>query len=133
MTPHLELNLDVVCSPLDDGGVLLDLSTKQYFALNATGLSAWQHLEDGGSLETLALALSAAGVAADANGLAAFAQALLDHGLATLSATTAGAIDGAPPMPPRGSSWVAPTLTPHGRPLADVILSPFDPTVPVPE
>jgi hypothetical protein len=141
MSLQLNLNPDVVCSPLDDGGVLFDLATKQYFALNASALAIWKFLEDGGSMDAVESALQSAPSGAPASRLAdptisvrKFAQALVDHELATL-APGAGSITETRPMAltdlPR--PWVPPSLAPHGRPLAQVILSPFDPTVPVPE
>lgn len=124
---HITLNPDVVCSTLPEGGVLLDLDTKQYFALNQTGLSVWQWLEDGGSLAQLRSALDEA-ASADID---AFAAALIELGLA-LSEPTPQAPDPSATFAP-ASPWTAPSVTPHGRPLAQVILSPFDPTVPIPE
>lgn len=124
---HITLNPDVVCSTLPEGGVLLDLDTKQYFALNQTGLSVWQWLEDGGSLPQLRSALDEA-ASADID---AFAAALIELGLA-LSEPTPQAPDPSATFAP-ASPWTAPSVTPHGRPLAQVILSPFDPTVPIPE
>ena len=124
---HITLNPDVVCSTLPEGGVLLDLDTKQYFALNQTGLAVWQFLEDGGSLAQLRSTLDAsASVDADA-----FVHALVDHGLA-LGANAEPASLAAVAFAYAGP-WTAPVVTPHGRPLAQVILSPFDPTVPIPE
>lgn len=124
---EITLNPDVVCSPLPEGGVLLDLDTKQYFALNRTGMTVWQHLEDGGSLAGLRASLGEAA----AGDLDAFAACLIGHGLATQApAREPGAV---PTAPPAQGPWDAPTVTPHGRPLAQVILSPFDPTVPIPE
>lgn len=140
MTSSLEISLnpDVVCSVLDSGGVLLDLETKQYFALNTSGLLLWQFLEDGGSLAAIGTA------AADgprqlsephALDLDAFARSLIAHGLAIAEPANGsgpgGSARGIPPSLP--DPWVAPTVVPHGRPLSQVILSPFDPTVPIPE
>lgn len=124
---HITLNPDVVCSSLPEGGVLLDLDTKQYFALNQTGLAVWQYLEDGGALAQLRSTLDAAASAE----LDAFAAALIEHGLGQRAdaAQPAGPIAAFAPTSP----WAAPLVTPHGRPLAQVILSPFDPTVPIPE
>lgn len=126
-TVDITLNPDVVCSTLPEGGVLLHLDTKQYFALNQTGLAVWQFLEDGGSLAQLRSDLDAA-ASAELDG---FAAALVEQGLA-LSATTPPASDPVATFAP-ASPWTAPLVTPHGRPLAQVILSPFDPTVPIPE
>ncbi len=130
MLAQLNLNPDVVCSPLEDGAVLFDLTTKQYFALNASGLVAWQYFEDGGSPDALSQALLTFGVPAPDNGIAAFADVLIEHGLAARGGASTTAAVALPTLP---SSWTEPLLKPHGRPLADVILSPFDPTVPVPE
>lgn len=124
---HITLNPDVVCSTLPEGGVLLDLDTKQYFALNQTGLAVWQFLEDGGSLAQLGSTLDTAATAE----LDAFASALIEHGLA-LSEPMPQAADTNATFA-ASSPWTAPSVTPHGRPLAQVILSPFDPTVPIPE
>lgn len=123
------LNPDVVCSVLQDGGVLLDLTTKQYYALNRSGLAAWQYLEDGGTLAGLAAALRQQSAGAE-DGLDAFASALLAHGLA--EAGDPG-MDDDVPVPSLPGPWMPPTVTPHGKPLSQVILSPFDPTVPIPE
>jgi hypothetical protein len=121
-------NPDVVCSVLQDGGVLFDLSTKQYYALNPSGLLAWQYLEDGGDLAALAAWLESRGTAQP--GLDRFANALLKHGLAEQGAPAA---DAGTPEPAIAGPWTTPTVTPHGTPLSQVILSPFDPTVPIPE
>jgi len=126
---ELTLNPDVVCSALPEGGVLLHLETKQYFALNATGLLVWQFLEDGGTIADLRAGLRDDEVA----DVEAFAGTLVSHGLAGYDgAHTAGSTSPVPALL-RPSAWQPPSVTPHGRPLAQVILSPFDPTVPIPE
>lgn len=124
---------DVVCSPLQEGGVLFDLATKQYFALNSTGLLVWQYLEDGGTLDGLERALhSANGSGTNGDfGLARFVEALSEHGLTVEGAEANG--EAAAPSLALPPSWEPPNVTPHGRPLSQVILSPFDPTVPIPE
>ncbi len=38
-------NPSVVCTELDDGGVLLNLDTKYYYNLNETGLRIWQVMD----------------------------------------------------------------------------------------
>jgi hypothetical protein len=128
MPADITLNPDVVSSTLDGGGVLLDLVTKQYFALNVSGLAIWQHLEDGG---TLAAVYGAAG-ADQANAIEAFTNALLVHQLAQPAHASPETDPAAPAFAPP-APWDTPSVTPHGRPLSQVILSPFDPTVPIPE
>ena len=129
----LDLNPDVVCSELSEGGVLLDLGTKQYFALNASGIFAWKALESTGSLRALGERLGAVDSGRDGDdpfGLHRFGAALVALGLAT--ARGPAAHDGVfrDPIP---TPWTMPEVTPHGRPLAQVVLSPFDPTEPIPE
>jgi hypothetical protein len=124
-------NPDVVCSALGEGGVLFDLDSKQYFALNSTGLLLWEALEDGRAV--LSLAEQIAQTYADRSCAASvrdFADRLVSLGLAVPSAEGAQC-DGRIRVLP--ADWVPPEVTAHGRPLAKVILSPFDPTVPVPE
>lgn len=132
------LNPDVVCSPLADGAVLFDLSSKQYYALNATGMLVWQWLEDGAPIDVCVATLEQRypDVGRDAFGVREFGSKLEDLGLAERgfappgSAPAPDAGGASPALPP---SWARPDVTPHGRPLSKVILSPFDPTVPVPE
>lgn len=38
-------NPSVVCTELDDGGILLNLDNKYYYTLNQTGLRIWQFLD----------------------------------------------------------------------------------------
>ncbi|MEW6570520.1 MAG: PqqD family protein [Nitrospirota bacterium] len=39
-------NPSVLCTELDDGGVLLNLDTKYYYTLNSTGLRIWQIMDE---------------------------------------------------------------------------------------
>lgn len=128
MPADITLNPDVVSSTLEGGGVLLDLVTKQYFALNVSGLAIWQYLEDGG---TLGAVYSAAG-ASQAGAVDAFMQSLVELQLAQPASVSSVADAAAPPFTLQ-APWDTPSVTPHGRPLSQVILSPFDPTVPIPE
>lgn len=43
---YYQKNPSVVCTELDDGGILLDLDTKYYYTLNQTGLWIWQLMEE---------------------------------------------------------------------------------------
>lgn len=130
------LNPDVVCSPLAEGAVLFDLSSKQYYALNATGMIVWQWLEDGSAIAPLEAALEQRypGTRPDTFGLREFGSRLIDLGLAEpATASPVAPANGTSEAPSLPSTWAPPDVTPHGRPLSKVILSPFDPTVPVPE
>lgn len=43
---YYQKNPSVVCTELDDGGILLDLDTKYYYTLNQTGLRLWQIMDE---------------------------------------------------------------------------------------
>lgn len=127
-------NPDVLGSDLLEGGVLFDLNRKQYFALNASGMLLWSALENGADLraaEAWLLGTFSGNGAEDPLGIRRFVDVLLREQLA-VPAQPDGATAFEPPadVPPR---WETPSVEAHGNPLAQVILSPFDPTVPIPE
>lgn len=118
---------DVLFSDMGEGGILFDLNSKQYYSLNPSAVFVWNYLEAGGELSALEAALAGASAAGSASGLQPFAELLVREQLA--SHGDAPGV-GASPVP---DSWQEPRIEPHGNPLAEVILSPFDPTVPMPE
>jgi hypothetical protein len=121
---------DVVFSELIDGGILFDLNAKQYYALNASGAYVWKALESGASPEHILALLGKTDGGQAGRDVADFVRVLLSHRLAEQGrAANGGAFAVEAPSAP----WVAPTLMPHGNPLAQVIRAPFDPTVPIPE
>jgi hypothetical protein len=122
---------NVVLAEMPDGGVLFDLDTKQYFSLNASGSLVWKLLESGEDLVELE-ATMARDRSDDALGLREFVAALAASGLVAPSHGN-GAAGGAGATEVFPSDWVAPRVEPHGAPLSEVILSPFDPTTPIPE
>jgi hypothetical protein len=129
----LAVNPDVVCSPLAEGGVLFNLSTKQYFAVNPTGLLVWQYFEEGGGIDQLVQRLVdryPGGSDPAAFGVREFAARLVGLGLADAADGGSNPRADGLSLPP---AWMTPEVTPHGQPLSKVILSPFDPTVPIPE
>ena len=119
-------NPDVLFSDLGEGGILFDLNTKRYFSLNPSAAWAWCYLENGGDLAQLEQQLETA--FPGASGL----RDLVDY-LRREELVEAGAASGEPGAEPLPAAWETPRIEPHGNPLADVILSPFDPTVPIPE
>jgi hypothetical protein len=123
---------DVLFSDMGDGAILFDLNTKQYYSLGASAAAAWTHLENGGSLAELEAALAtvpAVSAGEDPYGLRGFVSYLLNERL--VEPAEPGAASGVAPELP--ASWSAPKVEQHGNPLSEVILSPFDPTVPIPE
>jgi hypothetical protein len=47
-------NPAVVCTDLDEGGVLLDLDTTAYYSLNRTAVAIWKLIGDEPMVETIA-------------------------------------------------------------------------------
>jgi hypothetical protein len=123
---------DVLFSDMGEGAILFDLNTKQYYSLGPSAVAAWTHLENGGNLAEIEAALAGpAGTngSEDPYGLRAFAAYLLAEKL--VEPLAAPSASGTPPELP--AAWTPPRVEQHGNPLSEVILSPFDPTVPIPE
>jgi hypothetical protein len=127
-TGTLALRPDIVATVLDDGAVLLDLETKYFFALNSTGWAIAQLFESGASLND-ARAFAAALGAPEDEGIDPFLGQLCDFGLLehTMLETAA------PPAPERIAPWVVPTVERQAQPLQKVIVSAFDPSIPLAE
>lgn len=128
---HVRPNPDVLFSDLGEGGILFDLNSKQYFSLNSSAAEIWNYLDAGGSLVELETELAARGGGSQAGsdaGLRELAEYLMAHRL-----VEAGTPEGSAPLPSTLGEWERPRIEQHGNPLSDVILSPFDPTVPIPE
>lgn len=128
----------VVCTVLDEGGVLLHLDTKFYYSLNRTGMAVWTALESGVA-DPAALA-AAAGHGASAPGRAADVRAflaelekesLVEPGIVVPG--NGGAFAGTEPGTPAAAGAEAPRLVRHDIPLNQILSNPFDPSVPLAE
>ena len=109
----LALRPDVVVTLVDDGVLLLDLETKFFYTVNQAGVPVVEALEDGVAAEAVERAAGP------------FVQALRDERLvaeaAAGGATDVPALDGVP------------TLEKHREPLPEVMVSAFDPSIPMAE
>ncbi len=108
----LVLRPDVVVTLVDDGALLLDLATKFFFSVNHAGVPVVEALEDG---------IATAAVEEVAG---PFVQALREEGLVVpgpAGRSEAPAIDGVP------------ALEKHREPLPEVMVSAFDPSIPMAE
>jgi hypothetical protein len=47
-------NPAVVCTEMDDGGVLLDLETTAYYSVNRTALRIWHLIDDAATVDEIA-------------------------------------------------------------------------------
>lgn len=126
-TATLGLRSDVVATVLEDGAVLLDLQTKYFYALNASGWSIVQHFEAGSTVSTVEAFARACGAPGD-GAVRAFVAALDAYGL--LETASAPGDSGAQATP---ATWVAPTIEQQPEPLQRVLVSAFDPSIPLAE
>jgi hypothetical protein len=56
---RLVKNPAVVCTDMDDGGVLLDLETTAYYSLNPTALRIWNLIDDASTIDEIATRMTA--------------------------------------------------------------------------
>ena len=123
---------DVVATMLDDGAVLLDLESKFFYRLNRTGWIIAQRFELGATLGEVDDYCRRLGAGADeADAIAAVVDLLVSDGLtAPIDATGQPdeAVDG-----PDAGAWATPTIEKQAEPLQRIIISAFDPSVPLVE
>lgn len=125
----LALRPAVVATVLDDGAVLLDLDTKYFYALNASGWAIAQLFESGVTMQGAHEHARAWGAVEEA-GVRGFVERLHNYGL--LEPIAAGApADASNVEPPR--PWADPTVEQQAQPLQQVIVSAFDPSIPLAE
>ena len=120
---------DVVATLLDDGAVLLDLETKYFYELNRTGWDVASCFERGASEESVVEQCRAWGAPPeDDDAIRAVIAALRDDGLVedVLDAATT-------PAPGASGPWTRPTIERQAEPLQKIIISAFDPSVPLVE
>lgn len=125
-----EFRPDVVATVIDDGAVLLDLETKYFYRLNRTGWAIAQLFESGATLDDVHAYCQTLGAPpSDQAAINALIDALLRDHLIEAS-------DG-PAHNPREQvaaiDWSAPNIEKQAEPLQRVIISAFDPSVPLVE
>ncbi len=126
---RMQSHPSVVCTVLEDGGVLLNLETKFYYSLNRTGLLLWTLIEDGHADPLSAMGGRFPEAAGDP-ATATFLEALRKEELVTDAGPDGNA---APATVPDDVRWAPPLLTRHDVPLNRIMSNPFDPAVPLAE
>lgn len=119
----------VVCTVLDDGGVLLHLDTKYYYSLNGTGVLVWSLIEGGEADLAAALRPRYPGVDL-AGGVEVFVAELARESLLVEGGEPNG---WGSPVRPATDEWTPPQLRRHEVPLNQILSNPFDPSVPLAE
>ena len=123
----LVLRPDVVATVLDDGAVLLDLETKYFYLLNSTAWAITQLFETGTTVERARAQCRAYEPAEGDDGAGEVIGFLLRDGLVVPHEE-----DLAPSLELTGP-WTPPTIEKQPEPLQRVMVSAFDPSVPLAE
>jgi hypothetical protein len=122
------LRPDVVATILDHGALLLDLESKYFYLLNPSGWAITQLFEEGATLDhALERARSWGAAEADVAQIREMIDRMVSEGLIEPSATVANS-PGAPPV-----EWQPVSLDRQAEPLQKVIVSAFDPSIPLAE
>lgn len=133
VTVRYALRPDVVATLLDEGAVLLDLDSKYFYRLNRTGWLVVQCFESGATLdEVKAYCARLGATGGDAPAIAALLDLLTQDRLIEVSPELAAD----PVTVPQGdhtATWSTPTIEKQSEPLQRVIISAFDPSVPLVE
>lgn len=123
------LRPDVVSTVLNDGAVMLDLRTKFFFSLNASGWAIAQMFETGATRsEVLAASQRWGAGSADHSDINAIVDQLIGEQLLEPANGSASA-----PVEVTLPAWVPPTLSKHKEPLQRIMVSAFDPGLPLAE
>lgn len=125
----LALRPDVVATVLDDGAVLLDLETKFFYTLNGSGWALTRLFEYGATTAGVERIAAEWGAGED-DAVRRFVAALRAYGLIEElgEGEEADVTVVAAPSP-----WSAPTVERQAEPLQRVIVSAFDPSIPLAE
>ena len=126
-TSVFNLRPTISAAVLDEGAVLLDLESKYFYALNSSAWAIAQLFESRATIAAVTRQAVAWG-APDADEIVSFVSRLQSYGLLEIS-----------PLPAQEdavlltSSWTAPTIEQQAEPLQTVMVSAFDPSIPLAE
>jgi hypothetical protein len=123
------LRPDVVSTVLNDGAVILDLRSKFFFSANLTGWAIAQMFETGATraeIHTTSRQWGANG--ADTQAIDGVIDQMISEGLVEPANAPASAVAGV-----AVAAWIPPALTKHREPLQRIMVSAFDPGLPLAE
>jgi hypothetical protein len=122
------LRPDVVATILDHGALLLDLESKYFYLLNPSGWALTQLFEEGASMDhALAQARSWGAGEADLVAVRQMVERLVSEHLIEPSEVIANVPGNSP------EAWLPVSLERQAEPLQKVIVSAFDPSIPLAE
>jgi len=119
----------VVSTVIDDGAILLDLETKYFYRVNASGWAIAQLLENGATLPHVIDQCRRWGAEEHQNStISDFIELLLKENVvaATHDTPDDSAVEFA-------GTWTPPSVERQAEPLHRVIISAFDPSIPLAE
>jgi hypothetical protein len=122
------LRSDVVSTVLNDGAVILDLRSKYFFSANSTALAIIQMFETGATEAEVIGASRKWGANGDTPSVNRLIEQIISEGLlepANSPACTAPEV--------LVAAWVPPVLSKHKEPLQRIMVSAFDPGMPLAE
>jgi hypothetical protein len=125
---HWRLRSDVVATVLGEGAVILDLRSKFFFSANSTAWVIIQMFETGATRAEVLAASQKWGANGDALAINRVIEQLIVEGLAEPVSAPALAT---PEIPV--TTWVLPELSKHNEPLQRIMVSAFDPGMPLAE
>ena len=131
------LRPDVAATVMGDGAVLLDLRTKYFYSANRTAWAVLAAFEEGAEVSAVAQACRECvnGAAGGHEAIRQFLEQLMAEDLleplSGPGAASAGSWKDA--LTALGGAWVTPTLVKHKEPLQRVMISAFDPSMPLAE
>jgi hypothetical protein len=118
----------VVSTVLSDGGVILDLRSKFFFSANSTALAIVQMFETGATAAQVLEASRKWGANGETSAVGRVIEQIIAEGLVEPAAASVCA---APDVPV--TAWVLPVLSKHKEPLQRIMVSAFDPGMPLAE
>jgi hypothetical protein len=128
ITTGFALRPDVVATILDHGALLLDLDSKYFYLLNPSGWAVTQLFEDGASVDhALDRAKDWGASEGDLAGVRAMVEQMHSERLIEPANGIAN-VAGAAPV-----EWQPVSLERQAEPLQKVIVSAFDPSIPLAE
>ena len=120
------LRPEIIVTTMKDGAVLLDLDTKYFYSLNLSGWALAQQFELANSRGEAVAA--AAGWNAPAGQVESFIDQLIEAGILAASSETPAVSDEV-----FTGTWSEPVMEKHREPLHKVMVSAFDPSLPLSE
>jgi len=124
-----KLRPDVVATVLNDGAVMLDLESKFFFSANSSAWAIAEMFESGATRSEVQTACARWGAVNEDNLLVdEIIKQMIAEGLVKSAEGPAAPVQSA-----LTKAWISPTLKKHHEPLQRIMVSAFDPGLPLAE